>query len=788
MPPKKLYYTPKEETRMARQQKLGASQAKAAADVAADAQQARRKHLESLGLPPPGPPPGSDEAKATARRQYEAKRAAMEAEAIAVAVATVKMLPQQPWRKGDRPWTMEVDAVSKMAGDEKDAFRAARHHALRTLPRGKECIGARKLFHARNAALPSNTAADDTREIYRARIRAEAVAQATSFPAAALDEDRGAACALERLEAPETGGGVAQALRSLLRKLLREERRGEEEALEKRKAAAIAAGVDVDSIASTRAAHPQKVVLGGVALGMAATGDVEGLCLLAAFLRRDASVVTIKLRGCALRPADFALLAAGLFRNASVAALDVSNNAAQAAGLAQLARVLIANSTPDPANGNKAVSSLTSLNVAQNCVDVTIDDIGTTAEKRRRDLKGIKLLAEALKGVPVAEEGGAQGGAGDGSGGGSGGGGTAAAATAALGALGRRCALRYLNLSRNDLCEESKTVLGLALIRSQGSRAPAFLVARGGDAGGLVAMGMDGWQVKRQSATLALADARLTAADVTLLAGVLKSSATVTDLQLSANKMHPEGLRHLAEALALNGSVTALAAADNHLCCHHHHIAEWVADFRGLEALSRTLATGHSTLVSLDLSHNHLSGLVYVENAADFRGVRALCAALAGGGAGGAPAAPNASALTELNLSSNELTGAEHGPSTEGLEAICAMLRTNTTLRRLDLRHNRLAAWPDQRGTRLLARALDAKTSALRRLDVSDNQIAHTDTLLLTRALHDAHVRGAELVIALRDNPAIPARLKVDLRESFGHHLELDEEEEEEGGEGYAKA
>ena len=129
---------------------------------------------------------------------------------------------------------------------------------------------------------------------------------------------------------------------------------------------------------------------------------------------------------------------------------------------------------------------------------------------------------------------------------------------------------------------------------------------------------MDGWQVKRQSATLALADARLTAADVTLLAGVVKSSATVTALQLSANKMHPVGLCHLAEALARNGSVTALAAADNHLCCHHHHIAEWVADFRGLEALSRTLATGHSTLVSLDLSHNHLSGLVYVENAADY--------------------------------------------------------------------------------------------------------------------------------------------------------------------------
>ena len=58
---------------------------------------------------------------------------------------------------------------------------------------------------------------------------------------------------------------------------------------------------------------------------------------------------------------------------------------------------------------------------------------------------------------------------------------------------------------------------------------------------------------------------------------------------------------------------------------------------------------------------------------------------------------------------------------------------------------------------------------------MSDNEVQLPDTMLLTRALHAAHVRGAELTMGLRDNPDIPSRLKIDLRESFGAHIELDD-------------
>ena len=331
----KLFHGWKAETRMDRERRAGELKAAAAAEQAAAVAATAAAEAEAAG------PAGKEALRAAAARAYEEKRAAMEREAIAFAIETVAARPQEPWphpQRGKKPWSMEDERVGAMASEQKAEFRAARAAALKQLPPGKEEILARRLFFARNATLPSNTTADASREVYRSRIRAQETRRALAHPREALEEERGATCALERLEdvgvdakgcATGVGATVTPPLRSLLRKLLHEERQQAEAALASRRAAAIAAGVDVEAIDATVTATPQKVVLGGEPLGMDATADVEGLCLFAALLRRDTSIVTLKLRGAALRPADFSLLAAGLMVNGTVELLDVSNNSAQ---------------------------------------------------------------------------------------------------------------------------------------------------------------------------------------------------------------------------------------------------------------------------------------------------------------------------------------------------------------------------------------------------------------------------------------------------------------------------
>ena len=166
------------------------------------------------------------------------------------------------------------------------------------------------------------------------------------------------------------------------------------------------------------------------------------------------------------------------------------------------------------------------------------------------------------------------------------------------------------------------------------------------------------------------------------IAAALKTNTTLTNLGLDDNNLGPAGAASLATALKTNTSLKSLDLSDNNL------------GPAGAESLATALKT-NTSLTSLDLSGNNLGPV----------GAESLATAL-----------KTNTSLTDLNLMLNNL-----GPA--GAESLAKALETNTILRSLYLPGNNLGP----AGAELLATALKTNTT-LTNLDLSVNNLGPAGT------------------------------------------------------------
>jgi Ran GTPase-activating protein (RanGAP) involved in mRNA processing and transport len=224
--------------------------------------------------------------------------------------------------------------------------------------------------------------------------------------------------------------------------------------------------------------------------------------------------------------------------------------------------------------------------------------------------------------------------------------------------------------------------------------------------------------------TLELWNNRLGNASAQSLAEALKTNAALTTLHLGTNQIGEEGAQALADALKTNAALTTLHLGTN-------QIGE-----AGVQALTEALKT-NTVLTSLDLSDNRLGDA----------GVQALTEAL-----------KTNTVLTSLDLSDNRLGDAgkrsrgvinaylvrnrmqkdstltylnlNNQLGAAGVQALAAVLKTNTTLTSLDLDSNQLG----DTGAQALTEALKTNTT-LTSLDLSGNQLGDVGVQALAEAL-----------------------------------------------------
>ena len=201
------------------------------------------------------------------------------------------------------------------------------------------------------------------------------------------------------------------------------------------------------------------------------------------------------------------------------------------------------------------------------------------------------------------------------------------------------------------------------------------------------------------------------------LATALKTNTALTNLELSGNNLGPAGAESLATALKTNTTLTNLDLHDNNI------------GPAGAESLAAALKT-NATLTNLFLRRSNI-GPGGAESLATVLKTNTTLTNLdlSGNNLGPADAESLATALqknktlTNLNLSVNNL-----GPA--GAESLAKALKTNTTLTNLGLMRNNLGS----AGAESLATALETNTS-LTHLGLADNSLGPADAVSLTTAL-----------------------------------------------------
>ena len=174
-----------------------------------------------------------------------------------------------------------------------------------------------------------------------------------------------------------------------------------------------------------------------------------------------------------------------------------------------------------------------------------------------------------------------------------------------------------------------------------------------------------------------------------VIAAVLEANTTLTNLDLSRNRVGPAGAESLATALKTNTTLTNLDLSQNNV------------GPAGADSLATALKT-NTTLTNLDLSQNNVGPA----------GAESLATAL-----------KTNTTLTNLNLSRNNV-----GPA--GAESLATALKTNTNLTNLDLSQNNVGP----AGAESLATALKTNTT-LTNLDLSQNNLGPTGAESLATAL-----------------------------------------------------
>ena len=193
------------------------------------------------------------------------------------------------------------------------------------------------------------------------------------------------------------------------------------------------------------------------------------------------------------------------------------------------------------------------------------------------------------------------------------------------------------------------------------------------------------------------------AADV--LAAVLETNSTLTNLNLCYNNIGPTGAVSLATALEENTTLTNLELSFNH------------PGPAGAESLAKALKT-NTTLTNLVLSFNNL-GPADAESLATALKTNTTLANLnvSANNLGPAGAESLATALkTNTTLPNLDVSANNLGPA--GAESLATALKTNTTLTNLDLSGNDFGP----AGVESLATALKTNTT-LTNLDLSDNGV-----------------------------------------------------------------
>ena len=176
---------------------------------------------------------------------------------------------------------------------------------------------------------------------------------------------------------------------------------------------------------------------------------------------------------------------------------------------------------------------------------------------------------------------------------------------------------------------------------------------------------------------------------VAALAEAIKTNPTLTELNLSKNVVGDDGVAALAEAIKTNSTLTELNLSTN------------TAGDGGVAALAEAIKT-NSTLTELNLSDNYIND----------EGVAALAEAI-----------KTNSTLTELNLSDNYIHD-------EGVAALTEAIKTNSTLTELNLSKNIVS----DNGVAALAEAIKTN-STLTELNLSDNNIHNDGVAALVEAI-----------------------------------------------------
>jgi Ran GTPase-activating protein (RanGAP) involved in mRNA processing and transport len=245
--------------------------------------------------------------------------------------------------------------------------------------------------------------------------------------------------------------------------------------------------------------------------------------------------------------------------------------------------------------------------------------------------------------------------------------------------LSDNSSLKFINLCKNKLGNEGKEVLGLKLLQSETSR--------------IEFINTDGWSIKRKDREFNVAHCQLGKSDAFLMAGLLSQNQRLTIVDISGNRIGPDGCKMISRALVDNACITHLDLSVNSLG-ENYTFPDWRADLTGLAELT-TVLQHNKKLTSLNLADNALTGIAHSDDVAYLDGFCTFLEALTSN-----------THITMLDLSRNELTGVTHYPQLDCLSAIAGMLEQNKTLTRLDISHNNLGIWQDQDGCKILSHSL----------------------------------------------------------------------------------
>ena len=205
------------------------------------------------------------------------------------------------------------------------------------------------------------------------------------------------------------------------------------------------------------------------------------------------------------------------------------------------------------------------------------------------------------------------------------------------------------------------------------------------------------------------------------------NSKNLESLNLSNNKITPEGIKGIADALRVNGVLANLDLSYNDLCGLAWD-GEGTYDANGITALAEALKVNRA-LTSLDVGANDLKkeATLAIVKAAKLRKMTSLGLAASGitqyEAAEIAEYVKDSGTLTKLNLSSNVL-GAEGG------KAIAEALKVNAVLTNLDVQYNEIST----EGAKAFAEALRVN-AVLTTLNIDGNGIGNEGAKAFANAL-----------------------------------------------------